>query len=70
MSRPQTEKMQAALAAVRAGSTAYAAAKAHGISLSGMYKACRRHGIALGHDQRAEDEANYNAMIGDSLKRA
>ena len=70
MSGRQSAAMDAAIQAVRSGSTAYAAAKQHGVSRSAIYRACKRHGIALGAAaQRAEDESNYQQMIGRSLRR-
>ena len=42
MSKPTSQKMLSALAAVKSGMTAYAAAKKHGVSQSGISRAMNK----------------------------
>jgi hypothetical protein len=45
MSARQSAAVDQALKLIAKGMTAYAAAKRTGISLSAIYRACKRHGI-------------------------
>ena len=67
MGARQSAVVDQALALVRAGSTAYAAAKACGLSQSAVYRACRRHGLDLSANDVRKAGISAEVVAGSKL---